>query len=759
MKRLPSDGYIAPGTSGTSSWFLTGVQCERCHVAGYGYGSHPWDPITVTIKYNESATALCLECHRGENNTMANSATETVGSINPAVTLKTIDAGYCSDLSGSSYTTCVSNSANTWVYKPSFQHEAGTAYLNSPHARFSGSIVQNQQHSSDLSVDLSGTYHSNFSETPSDPTKNSGCTGCHDPHQSTLASVNATKPIVTQCADCHALSQTLLASVNHPAGPGTPFPTGSSADVPGSCKICHMLAGNGVAQSHIWRINPSPGYYTYPTPAQIYQQDITAPNTATESSLLDGYQFPQAAWLDVDLACGQCHVGNDGVTNTYNLTLPPGMPGSHAFTRAQLAIFAFSMHNGDPGVPRPTFSPTPGSYTSIQTVTISDSQSGATIYYTTDGSLPTINSAVYSTPLTVSTSTNIVALAAYPGIPMSPYAYATYTINLPTAPPPAFSPTPSTYSSAVSVSLSNTAGLSMYYTTDGSTPTTNSTAYTGAIPVSKNTTIKAISAGYGYLNSAVSTGNYYVQAPTPTLTPGSGTYTTTQNVTISDTASAATIYYTINGGTPTTSSTSCANPCTISGISTSSTIRAIASGGGYASSNVALASYTFVTANPTFSLAAGTYYTSPLSVTISDATSGATIYYTTNGTLPSTSSPSCVGSCTVSITTSSVIRAFAVAPGLGSSSTSVASYTIQAQTPTFSPAAGSYKGAQNITISDTSSGVTIYYTTNGSFPSTSSPSCSSPCSLTVSTSEVVRAFAASVTYAQSNNAVASYTIQ
>jgi hypothetical protein len=435
------------------------------------------------------------------------------------------------------------------------------------------------------------------------------------------------------------------------------------------------------------------------------------------------------------------------------------MPGSHAFTRAQLAIFAFSMHNGDPGVPRPTFSPTPGSYTSIQTVTISDSQSGATIYYTTDGSLPTINSAVYSTPLTVSTSTNIVALAAYPGIPMSPYAYATYTINLPTAPPPAFSPTPSTYSSAVSVSLSNTAGLSMYYTTDGSTPTTNSTAYTGAIPVSKNTTIKAISAGYGYLNSAVSTGNYYVQAPTPTLTPGSGTYTTTQNVTISDTASAATIYYTINGGTPTTSSTSCANPCTISGISTSSTIRAIASGGGYASSNVALASYTFVTANPTFSLAAGTYYTSPLSVTISDATSGATIYYTTNGTLPSTSSPSCVGSCTVSITTSSVIRAFAVAPGLGSSSTSVASYTIQAQTPTFSPAAGSYKGAQNITISDTSSGVTIYYTTNGSFPSTSSPSCSSPCSLTVSTSEVVRAFAASVTYAQSNNAVASYTIQ
>jgi hypothetical protein len=31
FSRIPSDGYIAPGTNGTSSWYLTGVQCARCH--------------------------------------------------------------------------------------------------------------------------------------------------------------------------------------------------------------------------------------------------------------------------------------------------------------------------------------------------------------------------------------------------------------------------------------------------------------------------------------------------------------------------------------------------------------------------------------------------------------------------------------------------------------------------------------------------------------------------------------------------------
>ena len=759
FSRIPTDGFAASGTNGTSSWFLTGIQCERCHVAAWTSGSHPEGGLQATIRQNEAATALCIECHREESITMANPTANppVTGSISPANTMKTLDHGYCSDPSGASYSTCLANSSK-WIYKPYVDHEAGQAFLNSPHARFNGTLIQNAQHSSDLSVTISGTYGSDFSESLGDPTKNLGCTGCHDPHQSTVAAANAPKPIATRCDQCHALSSNIMSTVNHPMGPGTPFPTGTSADIPGACITCHMQAALGRAGSHMFRISTDPNYRTFPTPDQLYNQGISSLSTAPEFSALDGTTFTPAAWQDVDLACGQCHVGNDGQTNSYGLTLPPGMPGAHAYTKSQLAYWASVMHAPDPGVPTPTFSPSPTTtYHSPQVVTISDSMTGATIYYSTDGSTPTKSSLVYSTPITILTTTTIHALATHAGIPQSNVASATYSIVLPTAPAPTFSPTPSTFSTPQSVKLSNTLNLPMYYTTDGSTPTAASTPYSVPIVVSQNTTINAITAAYAYLTSSVSSGTYLIQAPLPTFSPSSGTYYTTQTVTISDAVSGATIYYTTNGTGPTTSSTSCSNPCKLP-VSATTTFKAIASGGGFTASNVAVATYTIAASNPTFSPGAGTYYSTPVSVTISDATSGVTIYYTTDGSFPSTSSPSCSSPCSLTVSITTTIRAIAAGNGISQSGTSVAVYTIAANTPTFSPGSGTYSSAQNVTISDKTSGVTIYYTTDGSFPSTSSPSCSNPCSITVSTTSVVRAMAAGNGIAQSGVAVASYTI-
>ena len=78
---------------------------------------------------------------------------------------------------------------------------------------------------------------------------------------------------------------------------------------------------------------------------------------------------------------------------------------------------------------------------------------------------------------------------------------------------PSFSPAPGNYSSPQSVTLSDTtAGAVIYYTTDGSTPTTSSTLYSGSIAVSGTTTIKAIAVASGYLNSAVATGTYTLPA-------------------------------------------------------------------------------------------------------------------------------------------------------------------------------------------------------------------------------------------------------
>lgn len=82
-------------------------------------------------------------------------------------------------------------------------------------------------------------------------------------------------------------------------------------------------------------------------------------------------------------------------------------------------------------VATPTFDPSEGTYTSAQNVAISCETSGATIYYTTNGSTPTTTSSVYTTPIAVGSTTTIKAIAVKSGMNNSAVASATYTINLP----------------------------------------------------------------------------------------------------------------------------------------------------------------------------------------------------------------------------------------------------------------------------------------------------------------------------------------
>jgi len=87
-------------------------------------------------------------------------------------------------------------------------------------------------------------------------------------------------------------------------------------------------------------------------------------------------------------------------------------------------------------------------------------------------------------------------------------------------------------------------------------------------------------------------------AATPSFTPGTGTYTAAQNVSISDTTAGAVIYYTTNGSTPTTSSSVYSGTIT---VAASETLKAIAVATGYTTSGVASASYTFVNPAPVLS--------------------------------------------------------------------------------------------------------------------------------------------------------------
>ena len=117
-------------------------------------------------------------------------------------------------------------------------------------------------------------------------------------------------------------------------------------------------------------------------------------------------------------------------------------------------------------------------------VTIGVATSGATIRYTTDGTTPTASSPVYGGPISVTRSMTIRAIAMAGGMTDSAVASATYTLR---AVAPAFNPPGGNYLLPQLVQLSSpTPNVTIYYTTDGSTPTTSSTRYVGAIPGSQD---------------------------------------------------------------------------------------------------------------------------------------------------------------------------------------------------------------------------------------------------------------------------------
>ena len=85
---------------------------------------------------------------------------------------------------------------------------------------------------------------------------------------------------------------------------------------------------------------------------------------------------------------------------------------------------------------------------------------------------------------------------------------------------PTFSPEAGTFTAAQDVTISTTTdGAEIYYTTDGSEPTTSSSKYSAAIPVNSSTTIKAI-AVKNELSSEVTEATYMIEIPEPVVEPG-----------------------------------------------------------------------------------------------------------------------------------------------------------------------------------------------------------------------------------------------
>ena len=98
----------------------------------------------------------------------------------------------------------------------------------------------------------------------------------------------------------------------------------------------------------------------------------------------------------------------------------------------------------------------------------------------------------------------------------------TITKNVTQLAAPTFSPAGGTFTSAQNVTISAAEGATIYYTTDGTDPTTSSTKYESAITVSKTTTIKAIAVKDGH-TSSIASATYTLVEPECWYLPGAST--------------------------------------------------------------------------------------------------------------------------------------------------------------------------------------------------------------------------------------------
>jgi Chitobiase/beta-hexosaminidase C-terminal domain/Bacterial lectin len=236
-----------------------------------------------------------------------------------------------------------------------------------------------------------------------------------------------------------------------------------------------------------------------PLLAHVTYDGTTLTVTLTDQTTKKAYTFSKAINIAQTVGASTAFVGFTGST------------GGLASTQ-KLLNWTYTTPLQSQSTPAPVFNPSGGSYTTTQNVALTDSAAAAVIYYTTDGTTPTTSSSVYSSPIAIgSGSTTINAFAIVSGSTASNVVSATYVVGTAA---PTFSPAAGTYSQAQSVALSDaTAGAVIYYTTDGTAPTSSSTKYTAPISVAATETIKALAIANAQ-SSAVASATYAIQPAT-----------------------------------------------------------------------------------------------------------------------------------------------------------------------------------------------------------------------------------------------------
>lgn len=330
--------------------------------------------------------------------------------------------------------------------------------------------------------------------------------------------------------------------------------------------------------------------------------------------------------------------------------------------------------------------------------------SGAKIYYTSDGLNPTINSQAYTTEVEVTENCTLKAMAADSLLydsEVTTFAVDWFKVDQPVI-------------AADGVFLTITApkeNTKIYYTLDGSNPTTSSSLYEGTLTMKGSCTIKAMATYENFNNSSVAVFNYYSSEYTCGL-PSFSREGNMVSIT-SAPAEGTTIYYTLDGTTPTTASSAFTAPIE---VDRNITIKALAVNAKLFTSEVADYEVNW------FKVDAPVITFDGIFASMTSTTPNSRIYYTLDGESPTAESFLYTGP--VTMTGSCTVKAFAMRDDFNNSAVTTTSFEKAlntVSTPQFT------KNGNEVAIRVTqTAGTTIYYTLDGTAPTTESTVYTTP---------------------------------
>lgn len=269
----------------------------------------------------------------------------------------------------------------------------------------------------------------------------------------------------------------------------------------------------------------------------------------------------------------------------------------------------------------------------------------------------------------------------------------------------------------LAVTLKNDNNAPMYYTMDGSTPNVDSTKYSGEIELSKTTTLKTVSFDNGKYSEVVEL-TYIKDTNIPSDVKAdkvAGKYTKPIKVTLSNEDNLA-IYYTIDGSTPSKTSSKYTTPISIG----ETTVLKAVTYQGDSAGNVMTFKYQYPTvpSEVTASIPETKFTSSKTVELISDI--DANIYYTTDGSVPTMASNHYTQPLRVSENTTFTVGATYKNSndiGVVTNHTYIINPITEAKAPVITPGSGTYGQRQLVSMSSDTQDSKIYYTVDGSIPS------------------------------------------